>query len=56
MSKEKKKIQEISISENSDDSEYEVERIVDKQLRNGKAYYLVKWKGYTEKSNSWEPI
>jgi hypothetical protein len=39
--------------------EYEIERILDKQLRRqGRRrvpFYLVKWKGYPESDNSWEP-
>ena len=30
--------------------------MVDKQVRKGAAYYLVKWRGFGEKSNTWEPI
>lgn len=35
---------------------YEVENIIDKKIEDGNTLYLVKWKGYTEKSNSWEPV
>lgn len=36
--------------------EYDVEAIIDrKQIRN-KHYYLVKWKGYDNDQNTWEPI
>lgn len=31
-----------------DDEEYEVESILDRQLKKGKYYYVVKWKGYEE--------
>merc|ERR1711899_341333 len=37
--------------------EYEVETIVSKRLRKGKAEYLVKWKGWEDPDdNTWEPI
>ena len=36
--------------------EYEVECIVDKRVRYKKLQYLVKWKGYPEYENTWEPI
>ena len=42
--------------------EYEVERILDKrQVRRGRSrtlntQYLVKWKGYNDYDNTWEPI
>ena len=35
--------------------EYEVEEILDSKLVRGKLQYLVKWKGYTDEHNSWEP-
>ncbi|KAJ1910061.1 hypothetical protein IWQ60_010856 [Tieghemiomyces parasiticus] len=36
--------------------EYEVETILDRELRNGQPYYLIKWKGYAETDNTWEPL
>lgn len=35
--------------------EYEVEAIVDSKVKNGKRYYLVKWVGWPESDNTWEP-
>jgi transposase InsO family protein len=35
--------------------EYEVEQILDSRLRRNKLQFLVKWKGYTNENNSWEP-
>ena len=44
---------ELKMSE----EEYEVETIVNKRLRKGKAEYLVKWKGWEDPDdNTWEPI
>ena len=41
----------------SDAEEYEVQTIVSKRLRKGKAEYLVKWKGWEDPDdNTWEPI
>ena len=41
----------------SDEQEYSVEKIVDKQTAiDGKISYLIKWKGYDDKDNTWEPI
>ena len=34
---------------------YEVDRIVDKQVRGNETFYLVKWKGYAMRDATWEP-
>ena len=35
--------------------EYVVEEILDSQLHRNKLEFLVKWEGYTDENNSWEP-
>ena len=37
------------------DLEYEVEAIVGERNENGSTQYLVKWLGYDEDENTWEP-
>ncbi|CAF0817500.1 unnamed protein product [Didymodactylos carnosus] len=37
----------------SEGSEYEVEKILDKRRRNGKLEYLLKWLGYDDSENKW---
>ncbi|CAF1332199.1 unnamed protein product [Rotaria sordida] len=34
---------------------FEIERIVDKRYRNDRIEYLIKWRGYPESQNTWEP-
>ena len=35
---------------------YEVEKILNERTNGNKLEYLVKWKGYDESQNSWEPF
>ena len=47
--------EESSCNEIDGEEAYYVEKIVDVKVKNGVKNYLVKWKGYDEKDNSWEP-
>ena len=42
--------------QSEEQEEYAVEKIVDKRYLNGIINYLIKWKGYDDKDNTWEPI
>ena len=42
-------------SDDESDPEYEIEKIKAIIFKNGKYYYLIKWKGYPQSENSWEP-
>ena len=39
-----------------DNNYYEVEKILDKRIVRGRKEYLIKWKGYSEKESTWEPL
>ena len=54
MSKSKRKEQDDGHSTLKEQN-YTVERIVDKRRKNGKIEYLVKWEGFSESVNTWEP-
>ena len=42
--------------QNYDDQEWDVERIVDHRMAREGLRYLVKWTGYSDDENSWEPM
>jgi hypothetical protein len=50
-------IMEGSSEESEDDEDvYEVEKIIEKRKKGRSIQYLVKWKGYDEDQNTWEPV
>ncbi|CAN8255994.1 unnamed protein product [Cochlearia groenlandica] len=41
---------------NLDEGYYEIEAIRRKRVRKGKVQYLIKWRGWPETANTWEPL
>lgn len=43
-------------SGSEEEEEYSVEKIIEKRVVKGKTEYYLKWKGYPDSENTWEPV
>jgi len=51
-------VQDQNLPQPPDDDaghEYEVDKVLGHQWKNGKEYYYIHWKGYPTEDDSWEP-
>ena len=58
MNDQKEKIKENEKNKNSEAQlpSFEVEKILSERILRNNKMYLVKWKGFSEDENTWEPI
>lgn len=54
-SKNSKASKSICIMHNNKPT-YEIEKIIEKRMFEGKVQYRVKWKDYPPSANTWEPV
>ncbi|KAK4876830.1 hypothetical protein RN001_009336 [Aquatica leii] len=52
--KDEKEVEQET-SEEENDTQYEVEEVIDEKMVKGVRHYLIRWKGYDQDGDTWEP-
>jgi hypothetical protein len=52
--KDNQRIVDVTDEPDEDETEYEIEHLVDHKVLDGKDHYLVRWKGYDQDEDTWE--